>query len=172
MLTVTSQYEAWSEYFRGVRMSANLGKRGLAVSTRKLAQKHAIEAAKHIARHFNSDVRDNVQWNLENWMAAHLTIAEMVVAADSPDDQAELGRSLLKLKDQTRDLAHLLVLSAGSDPKSGVTPLQTYLDRTVEAYVELLAAKVEKDAVVTRKASKEAKDAWEAAARCAVEWFL
>ena len=168
MLAVKSQYEAWHELFRGVTMSANLGKEGLSASTRSLSKKHAEHAAEAIIRSFPETVQDHVWSALILWIGTHLDVALKPSRGN-----------IMALRGAAERLARIMVLNArggcnivlgpAASSETRIDILEHRLLEAVDRFTDLLAAKIEKSGI--RKAQQESKNTAESVARFAAEWL-
>ena len=161
-----SQYESWDDIFLAVQMSLGVGRSGpwqkLSASTRRLALKQSEKAAYVITGSGSLGIR------LRKWVSRHFD----VVMALQKDEDA-LANTIADLRKQTDELAwHLALSMAPEETKTVKTALAEKLLGTVDVYLRLLAAKVERDTETVRSETRSLRFAWERMGRYAVEWLL
>ena len=156
--TIT-QYEAWSELFRG--LYAAVTSSGKDPSTFDLAKKHAKESTARIAAKFqDSKILNNSLWE---WTLAHFDLIETALRPPHKTEDA-----FILVRATTWKLIQVLAIF-GWDPLGG---FDERINDSVDAFIELLAARIEKNKEKIKEATFALKGAWRNVAGYASEWLV
>ena len=155
----TTQYEVWLELFQGLKTGIMAS--GNDESTFNLARKHTRESASRISEKL--DGSPLLKEVLLEWVSAHFHLIEVVLR--SPTAAKD---SIETMRTSSWRLVRLLAVYGWNSLKG----FEKRINKSVDAFIEVLAARMEDDGVTVKKAMSDLKTSWKALANYAAEWLV